>query len=324
MKTEEMKILISDYINEEPFDLDISGAVIKRIKKSNYKSRYFNKRVILIAVLILLLSTVTFATVLKVIELKTGNSDIVKEIKIISNNQEVDDINIFEGFSESDIPENLIGLPSMTINTEYPTRGITRRGNYVTSNYNELITSVSNTQLLPRNIDEYEFQTAFVGYYVIMPTDEELTGIANEHQDAQFYTFELETNGLVIDWYEYAHKSQSDAIYAIQPTKYSGSRVFQEEQIPEYEVVQLKTTEAFLMNRDNMDFSSSSDELSKDMIENNYRILWQEEVYEYSIRPSRSTRIYPDVTNRKVYSYPEDVKENLIKLAIKINELLNE
>lgn len=323
MKTEAMKTLISDYVNEESFELDMSNTVLKRIKQSKGKPRHYKKHVLLIAVLTILFSTFTFATVLKVIELQTDNNP-VKEVKIIPSIQETQNNDLWEGFSESDVPENLTGIPTMTINTEYPTHGIIRRGNYIISSYDELITSISNTQPLPQNIDEYKFEQALVGYIVTIPTDEALIALANKYQDSQFYTFELETQELVVDWYEYAHKTKSDAIYTIQPTKYSGERAFQENQLLEYEVIQLKSTEAFLFKRDNMDFSGANDKKSKDIIENNYQIFWQEKEIEFSIRPSRSTRIYPDFTNRKVYSYPEHTKENLIDLATKINGLDND
>ena len=323
MKTEELKTLISNYVNEESFDMDMTSSVLKKIKSQKQHRKSISSRIILIAALVVLFSTVTYATVLKVIALHASTSETVKEIKITSSYDASDNIDPFEEFSETEIPTSLIGLPSMTINTDAPLRGRIRRGDHAIDTYDELTRSVNNTSLLAKHIDAYVFESALVNYDVIIPTDEDLLALAAKHSDEQFYTFELETRGQLIHWYEYQNENMTNATYTIQPTAYTGERSYSTDQIPEHEIVPLSTTEALLMIRDNMDFSNIGEDYSKDTIQNNYQILWQEETYEYLIRPSRSTRIYPDMMIRNNYSYPEHTKENLKVLALSINQFLN-
>jgi len=325
MKQDKLKSIISDYINEESYDIDLSASVLSKLQSPTPIKRKSLRKPLLIVAMFLVCSTIAYAATIELINLKniSGKTDL--EIGIVSDDiKDVGRSDVFSEFKESDIPVDIKNVPNMTIYTKDPTRFITRRAEKYIDDYIGLVSATDMSIYLPETIADFTFSTALIGYEIVMPTPKELSRIAAEHQSENYYTFALETKRCGIEWYEYTYKDIANAVYMVQPTYKPGTRTFNNEHIADYEIVPLHTTEGFLMIRDNMDFSGENRaEMKLNVIKNNYHLFWQDDDYEYSIRSSRTTREYPDPAKRNIYSYPDHTKKYIEILGLEINRLLN-
>lgn len=320
MNNQHIKSLLSEHLNKPNFDVDLTGNIMLKINEKP-RNRNSSKKIILIAALLVLLTSVAYAAIVTIIDLKNNSGSTDLQINIVDSPTPMIEKSVFVDFDYEDIPVELRERPALTLYIEDPTQFIHHHGSYYIDDYDDLLNTTDMTYDLPNSIESYIFSRALVGYMTIMPTQEELNEIAKMHPEEKFFTFELDYSHVVVDHYEY---SSNGLCYTIQPTASITERYYHEDNLVNYEVINLSTTEAFVMERDNIDFTvdQSGNKIEREYT-NNYQIFWKDGDYEYLIRPSRSNVEYPDFKDRTKGRFPEQTKNDLIELATFINAYIN-
>lgn len=293
-----VKKILSNHIDDVETS-DLTASIMTQIRSGPSKSK---RSPLLVAVIVLMLSTSVFGISIKLIHLSEGHTVTLDEGDLYE--PKPSPMDNFHGST------GLYNKPGLTIYIKDPLKhSIFHHGSFMVYKINEL------PEVYPNFLGDFQFNSAMVSPKAIHLSDTEILDIAKEHEDQDFFTIELQSEGSLINHITYENK-ETGLLYDVVPTAIKDNINLKEKAIKSYEVIE----DLFVYEQEKVEFTEINGELNTNEITNNFMVYLFIGDTCYKIKPHIKNAVYPDIKIRHVYAYPDVTKEDLIDIATRLKE----
>lgn len=339
MKQERFEDLISRSINEKAVDVDFKSEIMNKIDSRNIRPiRLIVRRTFMLVALFILTSSIIFAGVHTLIELKNDDNEVIGTVEVIETdeNQHLDAHISREEFirygDKMHSDPAWEGKSFVVIDTMLDLgSNVDLRPKSEHVRFYDQVLLKDGIVLLPESIDSFEFSGLSIGYSAEFPDKDVIETIIKENPDERFIVKEVETGPM--KWVAYSYKSDEiDLEFSIWIEIGDAENAFSyiTSTLENYEVFKLNDIEGFLSETKYLGVTYEADRTTRIVGENHFRSAWYEPEIEcrVSIKPRLpyiKNRVHEEIDGEMVYLevYPENTSDIVKELSLLVHELLN-
>lgn len=334
---------IIDDIEQIENQSDLTEAIMSRIesKQVTIKKTVRHSGIFMFLILMLLTSTAYAAVkVISIIDLKNENNDIVASVELIDSddNHHLDShVNMKDLFRFGD---KLRSAPEwkdkafivVDSQGEYPYNVDVRCKADQFYEYRDIeyLSEIKDIFLLPKHIQDYEFNNAYISYLSEFPSEEFVEEMLKYNAKERFLVSEVGVDSIRSIGYTYKgqENNQSMSVQFMQESE-NDFLSLNSNLISDYEVVMLDHIEAILVNKKYLGVSYQANDTIKLLGENYYVIMWYDNEKEISvcIEPRMWTKELKeeiiDGVKVRTETYPIELKDYLIDFSRNLQKEMN-